>query len=391
VRILHLISAYPPADFVTGPPQQVHRLVRELRAGGEDVRVVTTNGNGSHVLHVAAGRWTEHEGVPVFYGHRLVRAGDLSWDAWRAVDREARSADLIHVSGLFSSFNLSAAAASRRSGVPVVVSPRGMLDPEALAFSPRKKALYFRLGGSRALAEAAAFHVTSEMERTYVANRLPGARIEIVPNGVVVPTDDNLALWKSGGAAAPTVLFLGRIHPKKNVIPLVNAWASVAPRHPETRLVLAGPDDHGHRAEVERRIAELGLGRSVELAGFVGGEDLSRLLATSACLVLPSLTENFGNVVAEALAHRIPVIASTGTPWSGLRDRDCGWWIQPTVDGLATAIDEALALSPADLSAKGERGRRWMIEAFSWTAFARRMADFYRDIVARRGPRASGG
>jgi glycosyltransferase involved in cell wall biosynthesis len=122
----------------------------------------------------------------------------------------------------------------------------------------------------------------------------------------------------------------------------------------------------------------------VRLAGLLGGEELSRLLATSSCLVLPSLTENFGNVVAEALAHRVPVIASTGTPWSGLRDRDCGWWIEPTIEGLTAALDEALASDPAVRVAKGERGRRWMIEEFSWPSVARRMADFYLDVVSRR-------
>ncbi len=384
MRILHLIPAYPPTDYWTGPPHQVHRLVRELRAGGDDVRVVTTNGNGSRVLDVPAGRWIEHEGVPVFYGHRIPKTADFAWDAWRAISWAARSADVIHVTGNFSWMNLAAAAVARRTGVPVVVSPRGTLDPEALRFSSGKKAWYFRFGGSRALTEAAAFHVTSDMERAYVLARYPSARIEVVPNGVIVPSDDALARWRKEGSAAPTVLFVGRIHPKKNVIALVNAWASVAPRHSGAKLVLAGPDDHGHRAEVERTIASLGIASRVTFTGFVGGEELSRLVASSICLVLPSSTENFGNVVAEALAHRVPVIASTGTPWGGLRERDCGWWIEPTVDGLAAAVENALTSSPAELAAKGERGRRWMVEEFSWTTFARRMLGFYGDVIAAR-------
>jgi glycosyltransferase involved in cell wall biosynthesis len=314
-----------------------------------------------------------------------LRIGDLSGDAWRAIVREAAASDLIHVTGLFSWMNLAAASAARRLGIPAVVSPRGSLDPEALVFSPRKKALYFRFGGGRALEEAAAFHVTAEMERAHVAALYPGAHFGIVPNGVVVPSEGDLERWAVGGPAEPTVLFVGRIHPKKNVLPLVRAWASIVPRHPDAKLVLAGPDDHGHRAEVEREIQALGVGRSVRLPGFVGGENLSRLLATSTCLVLPSMTENFGNVVAEALAHRVPVIASTGTPWGGLRERDCGWWVPPTVEGLASALDEALTIDPVARASKGERGRRWMIKAFSWPAFAGRMAEFYREVVARRG------
>jgi glycosyltransferase involved in cell wall biosynthesis len=135
---------------------------------------------------------------------------------------------------------------------------------------------------------------------------------------------------------------------------------------------------------VEQTIAALGVTGSVQLAGFVGGEDLSRLLATSVCLVLPSQTENFGNVIAEALAHRVPVIASTGTPWGGLRDHDCGSWVEPSVDGLARAIDRALSLGGEARMAAGERGRRWMVEEFSWASVARAMTDFYDDVVSRR-------
>lgn len=387
MRVFHLVQAYAPAEFPTGPPQQLHRLLREMRAMDIDVRVITTNGNGKNVLDVAAGRWSEFERVPVFYGRRIPGSGDLSWDMWRAMVDEAGAGDLIHVTGIFSWINLAAASVARRQGVPMVISPRGSLDPDALVYSPWKKAVYFRAGGSRALAEAAGFHVTSEMERAYISALLPGARIGIVPNGAAIPSDRDLDRWASVPATAPTILFLGRIHPKKNVIALVRAWATVAPRHPEAELVLAGPDDHGHRAEVERTIAALGLAGSVKLPGFVGGEDLSRLLTTSAALVLPSVTENFGNVVAEALAHRVPVIASTGTPWSGLSDRDCGWWIAPTVEGLAAAMTDALAIGRAARKGKGLRGRQWMIEAFSWPEFARRMADFYLEILAERGTR----
>lgn len=385
MRVLHLIKAYAPAVFPTGT-LQAHYLARELCASGIDVRVVTTNGNGARALEVPASRWTEYESVPVYYGRRVPRTVDLSWDTWRTFEREAAAADLIHVRGMFSWINLAAAAAGRRRGVPVVVSPRGMLNPEALAFSRFKKSLYFRFGGTRALEEAAGFHVTSDEESAHVQALLPGARIGVVPHGVGVPTDAQLAAWASR-KSAPTVVFVGRIHAIKNVIPLVRAFARVLPGHPDAKLVLAGPDDHGHRAEVERVIAELGLGDRVQLVGYVGGENLSRLLAPARCLVLPSVTENFGLVVTEALVHRVPVIASTGTPWSGLPEHGCGWWVDPSVEALAAAIGEALSLTPAAIAERGERGRRWMIASYSWPLLAPRMAAFYRQVIASRGAR----
>ena len=93
-------------------------------------------------------------------------------------------------------------------------------------------------------------------------------------------------------------------------------------------------------------------------------------------------------MVAEALAHRVPVIASTGTPWGGLRDHDCGWWVEPSVEALARAIDDALTLGLEARMAKGDRGRRWMIAEFSWPQVARAMIYFYDDVVSnRRVPR----
>jgi glycosyltransferase involved in cell wall biosynthesis len=373
---------------MSGPPEQVHRLAKELRAIDVDVRVVTTNADGPDTTDVVTDRWTEFEGVPVHYGRRLPGTSHLSWRAWRVIRREAAAADLIHVTGLFSWINLAVARTARRLEIPVVASPRGSLDPEALAFSPRKKAWFFRLGGRRALEETTAFHVTSDMERRHVRAFLPAARVGTVPNGVFLPSEEELARWTAGPAGAPTVVFLGRIHAKKNVIPLVQAWASVASRHPGAKLVLAGPDDHGHRSEVQRAIDAERLGASVSLAGRVAGEQRDRLLAGASCLVLPSRTENFGNVVAEALAYRVPVVASTGTPWGGLRDHDCGWWIEPTVEEIARAIDTALTVPSEIRRAKGERGRRWMSAEFSWPQVARGMSDLYVDLVSsRRVPR----
>jgi glycosyltransferase involved in cell wall biosynthesis len=222
------------------------------------------------------------------------------------------------------------------------------------------------------------------MERAHVVSFVPGAVTGLVQNGVEVPSDDELARWAGGPSGEATVLYLGRVHPKKNVIPLVRAWALVTRRHPNARLVIAGPDDHGHRAEVERAIADDTLEASVSLPGRVVGEDKHRLIARAACLVLPSVTENFGNVVAEALAHRVPAIASTGTPWSGLRDHACGWWLPPTIDELAGAIDCALSIDEAKRAAMGARGRSWMMEEFTWPTVARAMRDLYDLAVSNR-------
>jgi glycosyltransferase involved in cell wall biosynthesis len=388
VRVLHVIGIYPPSTHHSGPPQQVHALAQHLPHAGVDVGVLTTNANGPDTLDVPVGRWATFEGVRVFYGRRLPATREASWQTWRAIAREARSADLIHATAIFSWFNVAVEAAARRAGIPYVISPRGSLDPEALTFSRAKKAVFFALGGRRALDRASALHVTSEMEDAHVRRFLPGARIGIVPNGVAVPSDAELTRVRSGATGDARILYLGRIHPKKNLTALVRAWSRfVAGKQPAT-LSIVGPDDHGHRAEIARLIAAEGATGSVRLEDRVDGEAKHRLLAGARALVLPSHTENFGNVVAEALAHGTPAIASTGTPWSGLREHACGWWIDPTEDNLGRAMSEALALPSEARAEKGERGRRWVSETLSWPSVTRSMIEFYEDVLSHgRGAR----
>jgi glycosyltransferase involved in cell wall biosynthesis len=375
MKIVHVTGAYPPTSFSTGPPQQVHALAKALRQLGVDVRVVTTNFNGPGVLDVPTDRWMTHEDVPVFYGRRLPGTPDVSLGTWRALRASLGGASAVHVTGIFGWLTVAVDLGSGR--VPVIISPRGSLDPDALAYGAGKKQLFLRLGGRRALRRAAAIHVTSEMERRHVETLLPGALTATVPNGVVVP-----AATRTRTAA--DVLFLGRIHAKKNVVALVRAWARIAGHHPASRLILAGPDDRGHRAEVERVAASEGVAGTVEFPGFVVGEAKESLFARAACLVLPSHTENFGNVVAESLARGVPVVASTGTPWSGVIDRECGAWVEPKVDAMAAALGAMLHLTARERAAMGERGRRWMIEEFSWASVASRMRSLYLDVVSRR-------
>jgi glycosyltransferase involved in cell wall biosynthesis len=94
--------------------------------------------------------------------------------------------------------------------------------------------------------------------------------------------------------------------------------------------------------------------------------------------VLPSASENFGVAAAEALASETPAICTRGTPWAGLEAEGCGWWVDPSVDALATALDAAMSLPAASLRTMGRRGRTWMARDFSWPRVAADMLDLYR-------------
>jgi glycosyltransferase involved in cell wall biosynthesis len=380
VRVLQVIPSYPPATAFTGPPASLHRMCKELRSLDVDARVATTNDDGPRRLTVEANRWTEFEGVPVFYGDRWGRKGDLSPALHRCIQRETRDADLVHAAAIFSWPTLSASRACRRFGAPLVVSPRGSFAQEALAWRSGKKKAFMALGGRAALGRARAFHATTEREAEDVLRLFPQATVGVVPNGVEVPSDEELARM-GHSSALPTLLYLGRLHSHKNVELLLRAWARAAVNLPASWAVFAGPSAPGALEALNRLAAELGVAERVSFPGLVVGQEKGRLLAQASVVALASKSENFGNAIAEALAYGTPAIASKGTPWAGMETEGCGWWVEAEEGALARAIGTALSLSPERRHAMGLAGRSWMRREFAWPAVGARMRDFYAEVV----------
>jgi glycosyltransferase involved in cell wall biosynthesis len=148
-------------------------------------------------------------------------------------------------------------------------------------------------------------------------------------------------------------------------------------------LVLAGSDLTGYRREVEKMVRELGVQDSVVIAGEVQGKMKDALLANADLFVLPSYSENFGIVVAEAMAWGRPVIASTGTPWKEVAEVGAGWWVKPEEEALAGALAQAIGKGREELEAKGARGRALVQERYTWSAPARKLIDAYIGLTER--------
>jgi glycosyltransferase involved in cell wall biosynthesis len=193
----------------------------------------------------------------------------------------------------------------------------------------------------------------------------------------VIPTGIDLPTLSSVPRATPRrLIFLGRIHPTKRVDVLLRAWSAVSSRFPDWELHVFGPDEGGHRREMEHLAARL-YARGVFFRGPAYGEDKWRELAAASLFVLPTHTENFGLAVAEALASGVPAIVTCGAPWQGLERERCGWWIDHGVDALTACLDEALAKDEAELNSMGARGRQWMHRDFAWARIGEMTARTY--------------
>ena len=291
-----------------------------------------------------------------------------------AVSLAARDGALLHVHGLWRMPNVYPGAAAERAGVPLVLSPRGMLGPAALQFSSRQKRLFWHLFQRRALRAIKCFHATAASEVDDIrAFDLDGA-VAVIPNGIdVAPA----ALPAASRLANPRqLLHLGRIHPKKGIDRLLKAWALLNGTSGDWVLRIVGPSEAGHVEELRALARELGLA-NVRFEGPLFGDEKAAAYAAAALFILPSLHENFGMVVAEALAQGTPVISTVGAPWKGLVAERCGWWVDYGPEALAVAIRKGMVLRDEERAQMGARGRDWMRRDFSWDSVAEKMERLY--------------
>jgi glycosyltransferase involved in cell wall biosynthesis len=292
---------------------------------------------------------------------------------------------MLHDSGLWLPTNHAAAQVARATGVPFIVSPRGMLTAWALRFRGLKKRLAWHLYQQRDLQTASVLHATSHAEAD--GFRVLGLKqpIAIIPNGVELPPaprPSNGREINGEGVSRPpspsrvrTLLFLGRIHPVKGLLNLVSAWASARPKG--WQVVLAGQNESNHQAVVEAAIREHQLQPDFEFIGPVDGPAKWDLYRSADLFVLPSHSENFGLAVAEALACGVPVITTRGTPWEDLEIHRCGWWVEIGTAPLANALREAMALTDGERREMGERGRGLVESKYAWPRIAKQMKAVY--------------
>ncbi|MGB8363058.1 MAG: glycosyltransferase [Rhizomicrobium sp.] len=376
---VHVIAGL--SDAHGGPSYSVPRLCKALGKIGVKTTLLSVAAAGARPGNKSCEYHVEKSFAWDFCNVPLLRDLRKSSGLTAALRGAASSADLIHNHGLWLMPNIVAGREAARARKPLVLSPRGMLSPAALAYSRMKKRAVWSLLQGPAVRSAACIHATSEQE--YHELRALGLvnPIAVIPNGIDLP---DLAALPSTKAER-IVLSLGRIHPKKALDRLLRAWAALEPDNPTWRLRIAGPGEGGHDDKLRALAESLGLKRA-SIENPVYGDAKLMAYRDADLFVLPTLNENFGLTVAEALAAGTPAISTKGAPWSGLESEGCGWWIDHGVEPLTAALNVALMMPREELSSMGAKGRAWVARDFSWDSVAGNMKDVYSWLAERTPP-----
>lgn len=348
------------------------------------VRDLSRNGGGvagvARPLHL--GLQTHHSGCELIFTESdtgLELAGEHLLETKSALMQRLKMTPdaVVHVHGLWSRFEVNVCRAALACRSPLVISPHGMLEPWALRQKKFKKKLAWHFYQKRLIARADLLIVNSERER--LNTRKLGLRnpIAVIANGVSL---DGWSKPLQRKDPRKTVLFLSRIVPGKGAFELLEAWGRL-PSHHGYRLRIVGNADPEYAARMELMLDELNIRDTVDIEGALYDKDKWQAYLDADLFVLPSHSENFGIVVAEALFSGVPVITTDQTPWKKLERTGTGWISSTSPLDLANTLHIALRLPEGELREMGRKAKVLAKENYLWEGITQQYITTYQWLV----------
>lgn len=284
---------------------------------------------------------------------------------------EKEKADIVHINGIWSPLNWGFQKVAQELKIKVILSPHGMLESWILQHNPLKKKVALFLFQNRAIKNVDHIHATAPMEEDSIRKLGFKNPVCIIPNGIDLTGIKEIKTQYG----TKKMVFLSRIHPKKGVEVLLEAWRNCDTK--DWTLEIAGNGDASY-IETLRQSAK-GL-KNVHFVGALYGEDKWNFLRSADVMVLPTYSENFGIVVPEALVVGVPVITTKGTPWQDLENYNCGWWIELSVMNLKSTLEEVFDTSINTLESMGNNGKNLVKEKYDIKAVGKNLVELYNII-----------
>ena len=389
MRVLHLCSGMHPRDG--GPPRVVEGHALALAKAGVSVEIATIAAPEDEADVRAAWPALAAAGIPLhIFAISPPRAITRSSALNRFLKGQLHRFDLLHIHAIWETGLADAAAIFRNAGKPTVITAHGMLDRWQLKRSALKKSLAQRFLGTGAMLHGAdALLYGSEEEASEaVALGLPG-RAVIVPNGVTLGEKDGdpvagerlrdrfpeLREWDR------TVLFFSRLHPKKGLDLLVEAFGRVHRDFPGAGLLCAAiAQDQAYAATIRSRIADL-QPANIVLVADPQGLTAQEAFAVADIFCLPSHQEGFSMAILEAAAAGLPELITDKCHIPEIARVGAGLVVPDTVDAIEAGLRELLAMDSASLAAMGRRGTQLIADRFTWGRVAERLIVAYGEVI----------
>jgi glycosyltransferase involved in cell wall biosynthesis len=393
LNVAFITTHFPPDYRFGGTVRTAEGLAAGLLRAGARVKLVATSpsrgGRPSLDGRVSRGESSMFTGACVrsFAMHRWAFAPGFASACLEAL----RGADAAYINGIGTFPNTLAAGLCTSLGVPFVQAVQGGFEPYRLRHHKLRKVAYYMALTLPLLRRAHAVHVTTESEADACRSMGVDCTFVTIPNGIfpgdyAVPPRRGVCDAKFPQLAGRKfILFAGRLSWEKGLDLLAGVWLGLSrARRDGCVLAVAGRADRGRYESIARRFFGEELGRSVHFLGHVSGEYLRALYAAAELFVLPSHSENFGNVALEALACGTPVVATTGAPWSVVEEKGFGRWVAPDAGAIAGAVEDMLSLGGGRLREMGRAGREYALANYSWYDLGRRLHGVLDEGTIRR-------
>lgn len=368
-RHLHFVQSIEPLQG-GGLGRAALELHDSFRESGADSRLVATYSENPQAPDHDGVEEFKRKGISKFYYSPSLR---------RSAGGLAATADVLHAHGFYVGTNWMLGGAARRLNRSLVCHVHGFFEPWILDRSRSRKALVRLLFENANFRAARLWRALTNKEADQIRGQGITAPIVVAANGVHLRTydepgpEEKRSRWSQ--KSRPRMLFLGRLHPKKGIDLLIPAWVESDAAKQGWELIIAGPDENGHRAVIQRLIDENALGDSVSLPGTVTGADKVALLRSADGFVLPSYSEGFSVAILEAMACRVPVIATRTCNFPELASKGGGWLCDPELQSVTDALNDALAASESERADRGLAARRLVEERYTWRTIAQTITD----------------
>ncbi len=346
-------------------------MAKALTARGYDITIVTTD----VMTHgkTKTNNWLSTDYGKVIYWREALHQLPfrLIWTAMQQIKKH----DCIHLTSIFYPPSFILAFFAVWYNKPLIWSPRGELDVLALVYNSwKKRPLLYLI--RQFLCKRVVFHSTSNDEsRRIKAIMGLKARYCEIPNYMLIPKR------MERKRKDRFILCVGRIHPKKA---LENLIAAIPLLTHQCQFIIAGDHNNEYGKKLQYQVNSLDLKNKIFFIGHIEDDDKEQHYANAYFSIMPSHTENFGNVVIESLAQGTPVIASKGSPWAMLESEKAGFWADNSPENLAKAIDQALSLSETEYIVYRENAYRLVLEKFDIEGNVGKWEKTYKSLINNR-------